>query len=212
MVRCAKVPRCRTGDAACTVDLAPDLARVGRSLRQDASDMPSTRASRDTAIEGSEALVKGVWLNAGIAAAAFMLLQQPAHAVDSTETIGAEKCGRLAKAYELEFLARIPLLCRKAQRKFERSSNLGFRARSGPLSNHTGAAMGRGHQDWIEVTSCQLGIDGGQSDTLIFEQGETRYGTGQTGPTEDLSVVGEVSTGGSGGQFFLRNIKHHRCR
>jgi hypothetical protein len=49
--------------------------------------------------------VKGVWLKAGIAAAAFMLLQQPAHAVDSTETIGAEKCGRGANAYELEFLA-----------------------------------------------------------------------------------------------------------
>jgi hypothetical protein len=66
--------------------------------------------------------------------------------------------------------------------------------------------MGRGHQDSIEVTSCQLGSDGGQSDTLIFEQGQTRYGTGQTGPTGDLSVVGEVSTGGSGGRFFLRNM------
>jgi hypothetical protein len=52
--------------------------------------------------------VKGVWLKAGIAAvaaAAFMLLQQPGRAVDSTETIGAEKCGRGANAYELEFLA-----------------------------------------------------------------------------------------------------------
>ena len=49
--------------------------------------------------------MNGVWLNSGIAAAAFMLLQQPAHAVDSTETIGAEKCGRGAGAYELEFLA-----------------------------------------------------------------------------------------------------------
>ena len=31
--------------------------------------------------------MNGVWLNSGIAAAAFMLLQQPAHAVDSTERL-----------------------------------------------------------------------------------------------------------------------------
>ena len=34
-----------------------------------------------------------------------MLLQQPAHALDTMESIGAEKCARAAKAYEIEFLA-----------------------------------------------------------------------------------------------------------
>jgi hypothetical protein len=42
------------------------------------------------------------------------------------------------------------------------------------------------------------GIDGaGLTDTLVFEQSQTRHGNGQQGPTGDLSVVGEVSTGGT---------------
>jgi len=39
------------------------------------------------------------------AVAVFMLLQPPAHALDTMESIGAEKCARAAKAYEIEFLA-----------------------------------------------------------------------------------------------------------
>ena len=49
-----------------------------------------------------------VWLKAGIAgiaAAAFMLLHQPARAVEFPETIGADECGCSANAYKLEFLA-----------------------------------------------------------------------------------------------------------
>ena len=39
------------------------------------------------------------------AAAAFALIQQPAFSLDTMELIGAEKCGRAAKAYDIEFLA-----------------------------------------------------------------------------------------------------------
>src|SRR3954447_4236194 len=39
------------------------------------------------------------------AAGAFALIQQPAFSLDTMESIGAEKCGRAAKAYEIEFLA-----------------------------------------------------------------------------------------------------------
>jgi hypothetical protein len=44
--------------------------------------------------------------------------------------------------------------------------------------------MGRGHQDWIEVTPCDF-RDGDQSDTLI--SGEVKYGTGPDNWTADLS-------------------------
>jgi hypothetical protein len=39
------------------------------------------------------------------AAAAFALIQQPAFSLDTMESIGAEKCGRAAKAYDIQFLA-----------------------------------------------------------------------------------------------------------
>jgi hypothetical protein len=39
------------------------------------------------------------------AAGAFALIQQPAFSLDTMESIGAEKCGRAAKAYDIEFLA-----------------------------------------------------------------------------------------------------------
>ena len=39
------------------------------------------------------------------AAGAFALIQQPAFSLDTMEFIGAEKCGRAAKAYDIEFLA-----------------------------------------------------------------------------------------------------------
>jgi hypothetical protein len=41
----------------------------------------------------------------GLAAAAAFMLMQPANAIDTMESIGAEKCSRAAKAYEIEFLA-----------------------------------------------------------------------------------------------------------
>ena len=37
--------------------------------------------------------------------AAFLLFYRPAFALDTTESIGAEKCGRAAKNYAVEFLA-----------------------------------------------------------------------------------------------------------
>jgi hypothetical protein len=39
------------------------------------------------------------------AAGAFALIQQPAFSLDTMESIVAEKCGRAAKAYDIEFLA-----------------------------------------------------------------------------------------------------------
>ena len=39
------------------------------------------------------------------AAGAFALIQQPAFSLDTMESIGAEKCGRAAKVYDIEFLA-----------------------------------------------------------------------------------------------------------
>ena len=33
--------------------------------------------------------------------------------------------------------------------------------------------MNRGHEDWIEVTSCQWGIDG-ENDTLLFSKAVRR--------------------------------------
>jgi hypothetical protein len=39
------------------------------------------------------------------AAGAFALIQQPAFSLDTMESIGAERCGRAAKAYDIEFLA-----------------------------------------------------------------------------------------------------------
>ena len=39
------------------------------------------------------------------AAGAFALIHQPAFSLDTMEFIGAEKCGRAAKAYDIEFLA-----------------------------------------------------------------------------------------------------------
>ncbi|MET0531777.1 MAG: hypothetical protein ABW003_26175 [Microvirga sp.] len=39
------------------------------------------------------------------ATAAFALIQQPAFSLDTMESIGAEKCGRAAKAYDIQFLA-----------------------------------------------------------------------------------------------------------
>src|SRR5215204_2184586 len=41
----------------------------------------------------------------GFAAAAAFMMIQPANAIDTMESIGAEKCGRAAKAYEIDFLA-----------------------------------------------------------------------------------------------------------
>ena len=41
----------------------------------------------------------------GFAAAAAFIMIQPANAIDTMESIGAEKCGRAAKAYEIDFLA-----------------------------------------------------------------------------------------------------------
>jgi hypothetical protein len=38
-------------------------------------------------------------------AAAFIVMQQPAYGIDTMESIGAEKCSRAAKAYEIDFLA-----------------------------------------------------------------------------------------------------------
>jgi hypothetical protein len=40
-----------------------------------------------------------------VGAAAFVLSHHPALAIDRMESIGAEKCGRAARAYEIEFLA-----------------------------------------------------------------------------------------------------------
>jgi hypothetical protein len=42
---------------------------------------------------------------AGFAAAAAFMVIQPANAIDTMESIGAEKCSRAAKAYEIDFLA-----------------------------------------------------------------------------------------------------------
>jgi len=39
------------------------------------------------------------------AAGAFALIQQPAFSLDTMESIGAEKCGRAAKVYDIDFLA-----------------------------------------------------------------------------------------------------------
>jgi hypothetical protein len=39
------------------------------------------------------------------AAAAFIIIQQPGYAIDTMESIGAEKCSRAAKAYDIDFLA-----------------------------------------------------------------------------------------------------------
>src|SRR5215216_3373399 len=36
---------------------------------------------------------------------AFMLLHQPAHAIDIMEAIGAERCGRGVRSYQIDFLA-----------------------------------------------------------------------------------------------------------
>jgi hypothetical protein len=36
--------------------------------------------------------------------------------------------------------------------------------------------MARSHEDWIEVTSCQLGME---NDTLVFEQGGTETPDGR---------------------------------
>jgi hypothetical protein len=40
----------------------------------------------------------------GFAAAAAFMMIQPANAIDTMESIGAEKCDRAAKAYEIDFL------------------------------------------------------------------------------------------------------------
>ena len=41
----------------------------------------------------------------GLAAAAAFMVVQPASAIDTMESIGAEKCAPAAKAYEIDFLA-----------------------------------------------------------------------------------------------------------
>jgi len=49
--------------------------------------------------------MKALRRRAEIGTVVLMLLQQPALALDTMEAIGAEKCGRRAKTYEIEFLA-----------------------------------------------------------------------------------------------------------
>src|SRR5215203_3607300 len=78
--------------------------------RKTANGRRSTRASQGTAIGAtarvSPEIMKALSLSAAIGAVACVLLQPSAHALDTMESIGAEKCARAAaKAYEIEFLA-----------------------------------------------------------------------------------------------------------